>query len=70
MGGNSWALAFDMSKGSVPRRILVYDTKSGSTAEALKFTWQYECAFSPDSAALAVLSGGIIEMFSLPRSDK
>lgn len=64
------ALAFDMSHGPAPRRILVYDTKSGSPVAALKFTWQHACAFSPDGSTLAVLRGGIIEMYSLPRSGR
>jgi hypothetical protein len=65
-GGLAIALAVDMSRGPVPRRILVYDTKSGNVVESLKFTWQHACAFSPDSSGLALLSGGTIEMFRLP----
>jgi hypothetical protein len=70
MGGLKIALALDMSRGAVPRRILVYDTKSGTPVAALRFTWQHACAFSPDSSALALLSGGIVEMLSLPRLNK
>jgi hypothetical protein len=60
----------DMYRHPSPWRILIYDTESGDVVSALRFTWQHECAFSPDSSALAVLSGGIIELFSLPRSDR
>jgi len=60
----------DMYRHPSPWRILVYDTKSGNTVSALRFTWGLACAFSPDSSALAVLSGGIIELLSLPQRNK
>lgn len=62
--------ALDMYRHPSPWRILVYDTKSGSPVASLKFTWRHACAFSPDSSALAVLSGGIIELFSLPQPNR
>ena len=69
LGGLKIAEAFDMSSGRAPRRILVYDTKSGSPVASIKYTWVHQCAFSPDSSALAVLSGGIMQLYSLPRVD-
>jgi hypothetical protein len=60
----------DMYAYRAPWHALVYDTRSGKAVSALRFTRRTACAFSPDSAALAVLSGGIIEMFRLPRSDR
>jgi hypothetical protein len=60
----------DMYRHPAPWRILVYDSKNGSLVSTLKFTWQFTCAFSPDSSGLALLSGGIIEMFSLPQPSR
>lgn len=57
----------DMYRHPAPWRILVYDTKNGSLVATLKFTWQFTCEFSPHSSGLVLLSGGIIEMFSLPQ---
>jgi hypothetical protein len=70
MGGLSIALAFDMSQGPAPRRILVYDTKSGSPVASIECTWMHECAFSPDGSALTVLGGSMIGLYSLPRENR
>jgi hypothetical protein len=70
MRGRRIALAFDVSAGPAPRRILVYDTKSSSLVASMKYTWTHACAFSPDGSALAVLSGGIIKMFELPQPSR
>ncbi|PYU93015.1 MAG: hypothetical protein DMG25_10545 [Acidobacteria bacterium] len=70
MGGLKIALALDMSSGTAPRRILIYDTKSGNPVGSLKYTWQHACAFSPDNSALALLSGGIVELFRLPQPNR
>ena len=67
LSGLRIAYAFDWSRGPAPRRILVYDTKSGSPVASIKYTWVHACAFSPDSSALAVLSGPSIELYRLPR---
>ena len=69
-GGSAIALAFDMSSGPAPRRILVYDTKTGSIVDSLKFTWVYASAFSPDSSGFALVSGGILQMFHLPPAER
>jgi hypothetical protein len=60
----------DMYRYRAPWRILVYDTGSGKAVSALPFTRRTACAFSPDSSALALLSGGIIELYSLPRANR
>ena len=60
----------DMYRHPSPWRILVYDSKSGNTVSAVRFTWRLACAFSPDSSALAVLNGGVLELFSLPQRNK
>lgn len=65
--GLAMAEAFDMSSGRAPRRLLVYDTKTGKVVESLKFTWGYELAFFHDSSGFVLLSGGILEMFKLPK---
>jgi hypothetical protein len=62
--------ALDMYRGRVPWRILVYNTINNSVVSALPFNWQYACAFSPDGSALVLLSGGIVELFSLPQSSR
>jgi hypothetical protein len=59
-----------MSHGPAPRDILVYETTSHRLVATLKYSWQYGCAFSPDSSELAVLSSGTLELFSLPQPDK
>ena len=65
--GLAIALAFDMSKGPAPRRILVYDTKTSTVVDSLRFT-SYVGAFSPDSSRFAVLNGRILKMYQLPSS--
>ena len=62
--------ALDMYRGPVPWRILVYDIKNGNLISTLKFNWQFACAFSPDNSGLALLSGGLVEMFSLPQPSR
>jgi hypothetical protein len=66
--GLAVALAFDMSSGRSPRRILVYDTKTRTVVDSLRFTWGFSGAFSPDSSRFALLSGEILQMFQLPTS--
>jgi hypothetical protein len=60
----------DMYRYRDPWRILVYDTRSGNAVSAVPIARRTACAFAPDSSALAVLSGGIIEFFSLPRANR
>ena len=67
MGDLRIAEAIDMSSGAAPRRILVFDTGNGSAVASVKFTWQHEYAFAPDSSSFALLSRGILKLFSLPR---
>jgi hypothetical protein len=62
--------ALDMYRHPTPWRTLVYDTKSGNAVCAMRFTRRSACAFSPDSSSLATLKDGIIELFSLPPSDR
>jgi hypothetical protein len=65
--GLAIAEAFDMSSGSAPRRLLVYDTKTGNVVDSLKLTWGYELTFLADNSGFVLLSGGILEMFKLPK---
>ena len=64
-GGLGIALAFDMSSGRVPRGTLIYDTKTAKVVDSVAHNWR-ACVFSPDGSGLALLSGGIVELFSLP----
>jgi len=59
----------DMYRHAEPWRVLVYDTKTGDIVIAPKFTWPLGCAFAPDSSALALLSGGVVELYRLPQSN-
>ena len=69
MTGITWE-GLDMYRHPSSWRILVFDTKSGKTVCALKFSWQRVFAFAPDSSSLALLSGEILELFSLPQPSK
>lgn len=68
--GLAIAEAIDMSSGTAPRRLLVYDTRTGKVVDSLKFTWGYELAFLPDSSGFVLLSGGILKMYGLPKTSQ
>jgi hypothetical protein len=69
-GGLPIALAFDMSHGPVLRETLLYDTRTNSLVDSLRYPGSYVAAFSPDSSGFALLSGGILRMFHLPPPEK